>query len=56
MNWSLYGWYLLTIEILGVFAAALTEPYRLTLRERVLYRVLRLAIYMPLVGHLLGWW
>lgn len=55
MNWSIYGWALLGLYILGIIVTT-TKQKDMSYGERVYIKMFWLMFYMPLIGHLIGWW
>ena len=55
MNWGIYGWATMTLSLYRILKQR-TEPPTTDPADRFAARMFWLAVYMPLIGHGIGWW
>lgn len=55
MQWQLYGWTLIALPVLQI-ALSHSDHHERTPQERIAFGIANFCIFLPLAGHLIGWW
>lgn len=55
MNWAIYGWLLLFVTLFNTLRVGFQKPSDES-KTKFFAHMFWLAVFMPLIGHLVGWW